>query len=129
MNASIDTILKVKDLCKQFGGLVAVDHMSFDVYPRQIVGIIGPNGAGKTTIFNLISGITPPTSGEIFLDGNCITSHSCHQVAMLGMRRTFQEIHLFRGLTVLQNVKSAAYRQMSYSLGDALLWTRRLRKE
>ena len=77
----------------------------------------------------MISGIIPPTSGKILLDGNCITSQSCHQVAMLGMRRTFQEIHLFRGLTVLQNVKSAAYRQMDYSLVDALLWSRRLRSE
>ncbi|MGI6567393.1 MAG: ABC transporter ATP-binding protein [Firmicutes bacterium] len=129
MNTSTDTMLEVKDLSKQFGGLVAVDHMCFSVDPQQIVGIIGPNGAGKTTVFNLISGIIPPTSGKILLDGNCITSQSCHQVAMLGMRRTFQEIHLFRGLTVLQNVKSAAYRQMDYSLVDALLWSRRLRSE
>jgi len=91
------------------------------------MGIIGPNGAGKTTAFNLISGISAPTYGEIFLEDQRITGRPSHQVALLGMRRTFQEIHLFRGLTVLQNVKSAAYRQMTYSLLDALRWSRKMR--
>lgn len=129
MTDQVEVVLKVEHLCKHFGGLVAVDNLSFTVGDGQIVGIIGPNGAGKTTVFNLISGISEPTDGEIFLEGECITSQSSNQVAMLGMRRTFQEIHLFRGLTVLQNVKSAAYRQMNYSLFDALLWSKKLRSQ
>ena len=100
-------VLKVDNLCKRFGGLVAVDNLSFAVYKGQIMGIIGPNGAGKTTAFNLISGVSSPTCGDIFLCENRITGFPSHQVALLGLRRTFQG-HLFRGLTVLQNVKSAA---------------------
>ncbi|MGB4337831.1 MAG: ABC transporter ATP-binding protein [Bacillota bacterium] len=122
-------VLKVDNLCKRFGGLVAVDNLSFAVYKGQIMGIIGPNGAGKTTAFNLISGVSSPTCGDIFLCENRITGFPSHQVALLGLRRTFQEIHLFRGLTVLQNVKSAAFHQMDYSLADALAWSRRLRTQ
>jgi len=122
-------VLKVDNLCKRFGGLVAVDNLSFAVYKGQIMGIIGPNGAGKTTAFNLISGVSSPTCGDISLCENRITGFPSHQVALLGLRRTFQEIHLFRGLTVLQNVKSAAFHQMDYSLADALAWSRRLRTQ
>lgn len=129
MTAQAKVILKTDGLFKHFGGLVAVDNLSISVYAGQIVGIIGPNGAGKTTAFNLISGVSKPTGGEIFLEEQCITSYPSHQVALLGMRRTFQEIHLFRGLTVLQNVKSAAYRQMTYSFLDAITWSRKLRNQ
>jgi branched-chain amino acid transport system ATP-binding protein len=129
MTTHTEVILKTDGLSKHFGGLIAVDNLSISVHAGQIVGLIGPNGAGKTTAFNLISGVTAPTGGEIFLRDHCITSHPSHQVALLGLRRTFQEIHLFRGLTVLQNVKSAAYRQMTYSLLDAITWSRKLRDQ
>ena len=129
MTAQTGVILRTEHLSKQCGGLIAVDSLSISIHAGQIVGIIGPNGAGKTTAFNLISGVTVPTGGEIFLEDQCITSYPSHQVALLGLRRTFQEIHLFRGLTVLQNVKSAAYRQMTYSLRDAIAWSKKLREQ
>jgi branched-chain amino acid transport system ATP-binding protein len=97
-------ILDVENLSIRFGGLVAVDQVSFQVMPDQIFTIIGPNGAGKTTIFNLISRLYEPTSGRIVFQGTDITRRPPHQIARLGMARTFQNIELFEHATVLDNV-------------------------
>ena len=97
-------LLEVRDLSKSFGGLIAVNHVSFSVMEGEIVALIGPNGAGKTTIFNILSGIFPPTSGEVFFKGQRITGLKSHQICALGLGRTFQTPHLFSRLTVLENV-------------------------
>ena len=96
--------LEVENLHKQFGGLQAVDDVSFRVEKGVIKAVIGPNGAGKTTLFNLISGLLAPTSGNVRFDGHDLRGKKPHQVAALGLARTFQNIRLFTGMTVLENV-------------------------
>jgi branched-chain amino acid transport system ATP-binding protein len=97
-------ILSVRNLGVRFGGLVALDDVSFDVEPRQIVGLIGPNGAGKTTLFNCLSRLYTPQSGEIVFDGTPLLPLAPHRMAGLGIGRTFQNLALFARLTVAQNV-------------------------
>ena len=97
-------LLSVKDVSKHFGGLKAVDQVSFDVYPGEILGILGPNGAGKTVLFNLISGIYQPTAGEIRYQEQRIDGLLPHLIAQQGIGRTFQVVKPFGSLTVLQNV-------------------------
>lgn len=99
-----ETILKVEHLVKKFGGLVATDDVSFEVYQGEILGIIGPNGAGKTTVLNQISGFFPPTDGKIFFQGKETTGIKPHEAAMLGIGRNFQASLLFMDLSVLDNV-------------------------
>jgi ABC-type branched-subunit amino acid transport system ATPase component len=100
-------ILTVKGLSKTFGGLKAVDGVDFEVFPGEILGILGPNGAGKTVLFNLISGIYPPTSGQILFRDQRLDSLAPHQIALSGIGRTFQIVKPFGSLTVLQNVLAA----------------------
>ena len=99
-----DKILSVKDLSINFGGLKALDNVSFDIGRKEILGLLGPNGAGKTTCFNMISGVYKPTSGEIYLNGKRTDGMSPHQMAALGVGRTFQVVKPFSGLTVEENV-------------------------
>ena len=98
-------ILESKAVCKYFGGLKAVNNVDMKVEQGQIFGIIGPNGAGKTTFFNLCSGTYKVTSGQILFDGRDITNLPPEEVAKLGIVRTFQNIKLFKYLSVLENVK------------------------
>lgn len=100
-------ILQVENLTKQFGGLIAVDRVSFDVRPGCIKSIIGPNGAGKTTIFNLLTGVDTCTAGNIRFAGHELSSAPAHEICRLGVARTFQNIRLFPEMTVLQNVMVA----------------------
>ncbi|MFY9940886.1 MAG: ABC transporter ATP-binding protein [Desulfobacterales bacterium] len=102
-------LLKVEDLTKTFGGLHAVEDVSFQIRQGEIIGLIGPNGAGKTTIFNLISGYHPPTRGRIAFNGRDITGRRPYELARLGIGRTFQVVKPFPGLTVLENVLIAAF--------------------
>jgi branched-chain amino acid transport system ATP-binding protein len=97
-------LLSTKEVSKYFGGVRAVDGVSFDVYPGEILGILGPNGAGKTVLFNLISGIYEPTSGEIWFENGRIDSLPSFVIAQKGIGRTFQIVKPFASLTVLQNV-------------------------
>ena len=97
-------VLELKGLCKNFGGLQATRQVSLRVMPGDRQAIIGPNGAGKTTLFNLITGIHPVSSGEIFLFGSDVTKWPSHRRTAMGMARTFQVTHLFPKLTVLDNV-------------------------
>ncbi len=101
-------ILEVKDLVKRFGGLVALDHVSFSVYEREIVGLIGPNGAGKTTLFNCITGVYKPDEGKVIFRGFDVTGWPPHAIARLGMVRTFQIVKPFSEMTVKQNVMVGA---------------------
>lgn len=102
-------LLRIGSLTRAFGGLIAVNNVSFEVNEGEIFGLIGPNGAGKTTLFNLVTGLTPPTSGELYFKGQNITGSRPHQIAKLGMGRTFQNIRLFPNLTALENVMVAQH--------------------
>lgn len=102
-------LLRISSLTRAFGGLIAVNNVSFEVNEGEIFGLIGPNGAGKTTLFNLVTGLTPPTSGELYFKGQNITGSRPHQIARLGMGRTFQNIRLFPNLTALENVMVAQH--------------------
>ena len=97
-------LLAVRDVTVRFGGIVALDGVSFDITPGQIVGLIGPNGAGKTTLFNCVSRLYVPSQGEILFDGRRLLDVPCHRIAELGIGRTFQNLALFGSQTVLQNV-------------------------
>lgn len=121
-------LLEIKKLTKNFGGLIAVQ--GFDMYVNQgeIVGLIGPNGAGKSTIFNLITGVLPPSSGQVIFDGKDITRKKPHQVASLGLGRTFQLNPLFADFTVQQNVSASFYLHPRSSLFDIYFNTATYRK-
>jgi branched-chain amino acid transport system ATP-binding protein len=102
-------LLELRDIGISFGGLRAVDRLSFGVEEGQIVGLIGPNGAGKTTVFNIITGLYPPTDGELFWRGARITGTPPHRIAALGIQRTFQTIRLFHGMSVFENVRAGCH--------------------
>jgi branched-chain amino acid transport system ATP-binding protein len=104
-----EPILQLKDVSKAFGGLKAVNQVSFEVSAGEIVGLIGPNGAGKTTVFNLISGYNPPTEGSIAFNGREISGRKPYELASMGIGRTFQIVKPFAGLSVLDNITVAAY--------------------
>ncbi|MDL2293297.1 ABC transporter ATP-binding protein [Ruminococcaceae bacterium OttesenSCG-928-D13] len=108
--------LQVEDLSIFFGGLVAVDGVSFHIKKGQIVGLIGPNGAGKTTIFNLLTGVYAPTRGDIYLEEKSLLKYKTYQRCQMGLSRTFQNIRLFKDLSVIDNVKTAMTQQMHYSM-------------
>jgi branched-chain amino acid transport system ATP-binding protein len=128
--ASVQTsILQVRDLRKEFGGLMAVFDVSFDVMPGDIVALIGPNGAGKTTIFNLISGVLPPTAGTVHLKGNLLNGLGPHVIAELGLARTFQSLRLFGNMTVLENIMVGRHVKTGYGLFHAALRLPRARRE
>jgi len=97
-------LLSVQKARRAFSGLVALDEVSFDVAPGEVVGLIGPNGAGKTTMINLITGLVAPTSGDILLRGRSLLGLKPHEIARRGIARTFQHIRLFDGMSVLENV-------------------------
>ena len=119
----MSALLETRNLTRQFGGLRAIGDLSISVNKGEILGVIGPNGAGKTTFFNLLTGIYPPSSGDILLNGSSIAGLRPSQIARLGMARTFQNIRLFRQLSVLENVRIAYDSRLVYSPADALLRT------
>jgi branched-chain amino acid transport system ATP-binding protein len=114
-------LLEVRKLTRRFGGIVAVDDVSFDVEAGEIVGLIGPNGAGKTTLFNLVTRLYRPESGEIRFEGESLLRTAPHRVIRRGIARTFQNLELFRSLTVLDNVLVGAHaRQGARDAGEVL---------
>ena len=116
-------LLDVIDMSHNFGGLRAVNEYNLSIESGEIVALIGPNGAGKTTIFNLITGVYTPTEGKIVFNGVDITSKRPNEVASLGLARTFQEMRLWRHMTVIDHVKMARYSKLSYGLLGAFLDT------
>ena len=122
-------LLEAHRLGKSFGGLRAVDEVDFAVAAGSITGIIGPNGAGKTTFFNLISRALPASSGRIVFDGQDVTTLQAHQVARLGVARTFQATTLFGDATVLDNVRVGYHQRTRAGVFDALIRTGRLARE
>jgi branched-chain amino acid transport system ATP-binding protein len=117
------SLLKLKNLTKSFGGLVAVNDVSFDIEEGGIVGLIGPNGAGKTTVFNLITGNHRPDSGEVIFNTTRITGMPTHRIVSLGIGRTFQTIRLFQNMTVLENVLAGRHARMTSGATSAMLRT------
>lgn len=101
----MSVLLELEDITIRFGGLVAVDHVSLQLEEGQVVALIGPNGAGKSTVFNVITGIYPPTSGKVLFKGADITTLKPYAITACGIARTFQNIRLFKNLTVIDNVK------------------------
>ena len=125
-------ILEVYDLCKNFGGIRAVDELSFDVKHREILGLLGPNGSGKTTIFNLITGVYKSDTGRISFEGNYLTNRLSYQIALSGISRTFQTTKIFHNQTVLENIDMAMvartrkrhlYREAAQKIDNILAFT------
>jgi branched-chain amino acid transport system ATP-binding protein len=118
--ASGAELLATDNLCIQFGGLRAVDKVKLCVREGEIVGLIGPNGAGKTTCFNMVTGVYKPTEGEIRLGGARIDGHSTFEINRMGIARTFQNIRLFKAMSVLDNVRVALHGKVDYGLVGAI---------
>ncbi|MGD9054093.1 MAG: ABC transporter ATP-binding protein [Desulfobacterales bacterium] len=114
--------LKVEEVTLTFGGLNALFEVSLDVQPGLITSIIGPNGAGKTSLLNCISGFYHPTSGDIFYGDHKLNKASPHQVSIMGIARAFQNIELFSGMTVLDNLMLARHKDLRYSLWHAVVF-------
>jgi len=125
-------LLELRNVCKRFGGIVAVDDVSFDVEEGKVVGLIGPNGAGKTTIFNLISRLYDPDGGSIHFQGRNLLRLAPHQVISVGIARTFQNVELFPSMTVLENVLVAENWRLRVGAWESLLrppWVGRKERE
>src|ERR1700754_4822120 len=121
-------LLAVRDVSVVFGGIIALNGVSFDMHQGQILGLIGPNGAGKTTLFNCLSRLYQPSQGDILLEGASILSRPAHRIAEIGIGRTFQNVALFPNLSVLDNVRVGTHaRTRSDIVSDSLQlpWVRR----
>ena len=116
-------VLECQHLGIDFGGLTAVNEFNLTIGRTEIAGLIGPNGAGKTTVFNLLTGVYKPTEGTVLLDGVPLNGKKTHQFVAAGIARTFQNIRLFKDMTVIENVKSAFTKDMGYGMLDAALRT------
>ena len=122
-------LLQMERVTQRFGGLVAVNDLSFSIEPGSVVAMIGPNGAGKSTAFNLVTGIYAPSDGRITFDGRNITGLPTSKIAALGIARTFQNIRLFSFMSALDNVMTGEHARMKANLFDSLLHTPAQRRE
>jgi len=122
-------LLEMEDVTKVFGGLIALSHVSLNVRSGEILALIGPNGAGKTTVFNLITGIYPPTSGDIRFQGDSLLRLKPHTITEKGIARTFQTIRLFPNLTALENVMAGQHCRTQAGALAAIFHTARQRQE
>lgn len=113
--------LQTKQATIKFGGLTAVNELSIEVKQGEIFGLIGPNGAGKTTVFNLLTGVYEPTSGDVLINGTRVNGMRPYQISRLGVSRTFQNIRLFPSMSVLENVVTACHRHANQNMLDAVL--------
>lgn len=120
-------VLSFKNVTLKFGGITALNSVSFDVNPGELYAIIGPNGAGKTSIFNCISGIYRPTEGDVTYGTSSIPELRPDQVANLGIARTFQNIELFENMTVIDNILFGAHSQLNYGAVSSLFYTKKVR--
>lgn len=120
MSRTDDLVLQTNKAVIKFGGLTAVKELDMNVRRGEIFGLIGPNGAGKTTVFNLLTGVYEPTSGDIFIDGTRINGKRPYQISRLGVSRTFQNIRLFPSMTVLENVITACHRHAKQTMVEAI---------
>jgi branched-chain amino acid transport system ATP-binding protein len=122
-------LLELAGVTQKFGGLTAVDDLTFSIDPGAIVAMIGPNGAGKSTVFNLVTGIYAPTTGSIAFDGRAIAGMTTSRIAAAGIARTFQNIRLFAFMSALDNVMTGEHARMKATLVDSLLHTPAQRSE
>jgi len=122
-------IIEVKNLSVKFGGLVAVNQVDLKIKKGTIAGLIGPNGAGKTTLFNVISGFTRPTSGEVFFKGKRVDGLQPYSLTERGMSRTFQNIRVLDDMTALENVQLGFHAKIKTGVKDVILWTKFCQKE
>lgn len=120
-------LLEVKNVSKHFGGLVAVDKVSFEVNQGEIISVIGPNGAGKTTLFNMLTGVYTVTEGEIIFDGKPIQNQPPQEIVKAGIARTFQNIRLFSDMRVVENVLVGMHINTHYNFLDILFRTKKFR--
>jgi ABC-type branched-subunit amino acid transport system ATPase component len=125
----VPALLELRDVTKDFGGLRVVDDLNLHVDEGEIVSVIGPNGAGKTTVFNLVTGIFHPDSGEIVFEGERISGLAPHRITQRGVARTFQTLRLFLNMTVLENVMAAEYGQTKATAFESMLQLPRARRE
>ena len=116
-------VLETKKLGITFGGLKAVQDFNIQIYQGELVGLIGPNGAGKTTVFNMLTGVYVPTEGTVLLNGVPLNGKKTHQFVAAGVARTFQNIRLFKQITVIENVKTAFTKDIRYNMLDATFRT------
>lgn len=121
-------LLEIKNLTMQFGGLTAVNAVSFNIDKKDLIAVIGPNGAGKTTLFNAITGIYEPSKGEAIFDGVKINKASASTITELGMCRTFQNIRLFKDLSVIDNIKLSHHSRLGYNLLAGVFRTNKFKK-
>jgi branched-chain amino acid transport system ATP-binding protein len=121
--------LQLRDVSLAFGGVAALNGVSIDFPRAQIVGIIGPNGAGKTSLLNVASGVTSPDRGDVILDGRQIANMKAHEIARLGLRRTFQSSQLFPGMTIMENMMTGIHLSGKSSVFACMLRTPRMRRE
>src|SRR6266480_591134 len=125
-----EPFLEIRDVSVRFGGIVALDGVSFELSPRQMLGLIGPNGAGKTTLFNCLSRLYTPGSGDILFEGRSILDKPPHRIVEIGISRTFQNLALFGRMSVLDNVRVGAHRRgRSDFFSDALHLPRVVRQD
>jgi len=125
----MSALLEADSVSKRFGGLQALEPVSFSISAREIYGLIGPNGAGKTTLFNLLTGVYAPDTGAFRLDGTSLAGRAPHTIAALGIARTFQNIRLFANLSVLENVMIGRHARSHAGVVGAVLRTRGTRRE
>src|SRR5690349_5590378 len=121
-------LLAVRDVSVVFGGIIALNGVSFDMHQGQILGLIGPNGAGKTTLFNCLSRLYQPSSGDILMEGASILTRPAHRIAEIGIGRTFQNVALFPNVSVLDNVRVGTHSRTSSDIVSdtlKLAWIRR----
>lgn len=128
VQAAESSLLTVRDLSMRFGGLLAVDNVAFDVRRGQIFAIIGPNGAGKTTVFNCVGGFYQPTTGSVALGGQAINHLPSHRIARLGLVRTFQNVRLFKTMSVVENLLISQHTQLETRLLPGLFKTPKYRR-
>lgn len=117
-------LLKLDKVTMKFGGLTAVNNVSIDIMPNDLVAIIGPNGAGKTTLFNIITGIYTPTTGDVTLNQKNLKGINSSEITKLGIARTFQNIRLFKNLTVLDNIRLAKHTRIKYGFWSGIFRTK-----
>lgn len=122
-------MLEIRKITKQFGGLTALQDVEFTVAQGELLALVGPNGAGKSTLFNIIAGAFPPTRGQVIFDGRDVTGFSSHDLARLGVARTFQQTTLFGEQTALENVRHGLHRHLPGRLVAGLLATPSYREE
>ncbi len=125
---SVAPLLAVRDVSVVFGGIIALNGVSFDMHKGKILGLIGPNGAGKTTLFNCLSRLYQPSKGDILLEGESILTRPAHKIAEIGIGRTFQNVALFPNLSVLDNVRVGAHSRTSGDIISDCLKLKKVRR-